>query len=365
MSPSDLETEALAGVALPTFKFCSAWEVENAPGTQWLVKGLLPTQGVAAVYGASGSGKTFLVLDLAHVIANGESWFGHRVTKPTPVIYAPLEAAGGIRLRLAAWRNHRGAARAPAGLRVLKGGEVNITEDYNVNVLGQSIADEVGPGAVVILDTLHRAAPGIDENAARDMSEVVEGTHQLQRLIGGLVILVHHTGKDASRGLRGHSSLKAAMDAVIEVSGENGGSHRFTLDKAKDGETGIAHAFKLRQVLLGQDEDGDPITSCAVDWDKTAPTTPAPATKGPAGGNQQVVLSAIKAELGGDRAQQVDGRAVLAWSVAVDVAVRALAAERKPRPKERAPEALQGLVNAGFLRVGGSALKKDQQVVWA
>ena len=39
----------------------------------------------------------------------------------------------------------------------------------------------------------------------------------LQATLGGLVLAIHHSGKDAGRGLRGHSSLHAALDAVIEV----------------------------------------------------------------------------------------------------------------------------------------------------
>ena len=121
----------------------------------------------------------------------------------------------------------------------------------------------VGIGAVVILDTLNRAAPGADENSSKDMGAILEAAKALQRLTGGLVVLVHHTGKDATKGLRGHSSLFAALDAALEVT-RTGDRREWALTKSKDGEDGLRHAFNLRVVSLGADSDGLPVSSCVV-----------------------------------------------------------------------------------------------------
>lgn len=72
-------------------------------------------------------------------------------------------------------------------------------------------------GGILALDTLNRAAPGMDENDSKSMGEVIGAAKAIQAELGGLVLLVHHTGKDATKGLRGHSSLHAALDAAIEV----------------------------------------------------------------------------------------------------------------------------------------------------
>ena len=71
--------------------------------------------------------------------------------------------------------------------------------------------------SICIIDTLNRASPGSDENASADMGKLLAAVKKLEAEIGGLVILCHHTGKDRSQGLRGHSSLHAAMDAEIEL----------------------------------------------------------------------------------------------------------------------------------------------------
>jgi putative DNA primase/helicase len=102
---------------------------------------------------------------------------------------------------------------------------------------GQDVLDlaaVVPAGAVVVVDTLNRAAPTADENSSRDMGEILEAAKTLQTLTRGLVVLVHHTGKNAAAGLRGHSSLFAAMDAAIEVSRE-GDRREWKVAKSKDG----------------------------------------------------------------------------------------------------------------------------------
>jgi len=92
----------------------------------------------------------------------------------------------------------------------------------------------------------------------------------LQSAVGGLVMLVHHTGKDATKGMRGHSSLIAALDAAIEVS-RNGDQRSWQVAKSKDGEDGAAHPFKLEVMELGIDADGDPVTSCVIKADSSSP----------------------------------------------------------------------------------------------
>ena len=94
-------------------------------------------------------------------------------------------------------------------------------DDINELVLAIKAA---GSGDVVVLDTLSRATPGSDENDSKAMGQIVAASKVLQECIGGLVLLIHHTGKDASKGMRGHSSLHAALDCAIEV--RRNGDHR-------------------------------------------------------------------------------------------------------------------------------------------
>ncbi|WP_213269134.1 hypothetical protein [Hyphomonas sp.] len=78
-----------------------------------------------------------------------------------------------------------------------------------------------------------------------------------------MVLIVHHAGKDASRGERGHSSLRAALDVSLEVA-RNGqqSSRELKLSKSKNSTDGATWPFELQTIILGTDEDGDEITSC-------------------------------------------------------------------------------------------------------
>ena len=71
--------------------------------------------------------------------------------------------------------------------------------------------------ALVVIDTLARALAGGNENAPEDMGALIGNAKRIQEATGAAVLFVHHSGKDTSRGSRGHSSLKGAADLEIEV----------------------------------------------------------------------------------------------------------------------------------------------------
>lgn len=234
--------------------------IEALEPTEWRVKGVFPAKGLCAFYGPSASGKSFLAFDLGTAIANGSSWFGYRMRKGA-VVYVALEGAGGFRLRVWAWVVEYGAV--PASLRLVLNQSFNITNANDVRDLAAVVIATFGPDATVFIDTMNRAAPGLEENNSKDMGLILSGAKSLQEAIDGLVILVHHTGKDAAKGLRGHSSLFAALDGAIEVTRDSD-QRSWRVAKSKDGADGEEHMFSLEVISLGQDGDGDEITSCVV-----------------------------------------------------------------------------------------------------
>ena len=268
----------------PRFKLLNASELRDLPPLSWRVRGVLPATGLAALYGPSASGKSFLAFDMAAAIAEGRPWFGCRV-ESAPVVYAALEGEAGFKLRAQAWEMHRGRA-LPDGLHMMLQ-PFKLTESQDV----RDLASVVPAGAVVVVDTLNRASPTADENSSKDMGEILEAAKTLQSLTHGLVLLVHHTGKDSTRGLRGHSSLFAAMDAAIEVS-RSGDRREWSVAKSKDGQDGEKHVFGLQIETLGSEETGEAITSCVV-----VPVTGAKEVrqvKQPQGGNQRIVLDTLR-----------------------------------------------------------------------
>jgi hypothetical protein len=240
------------------YKLQSVEELISTGPVRWRVKGVVPERGLAAIYGQSGTGKTFLALDMAISIANGSDWFGYRV-KPCPVVYICLEGVAGLSVRLKAYCAKVGN---PSGVSFITQA-LNLREDKDLIDLLASIKACNQTGGIVVIDTLNMATPGMDENSSVDMGRAIQAAKMLEQVVGGLVLLVHHSGKTSGKGLRGHSSLLAALDAVIEVT-QSGGTHEWTVTKAKDAGNGKSHFFMLESVVMGVDADGDPITSCVV-----------------------------------------------------------------------------------------------------
>lgn len=333
--PSETLNQHLPASPTRSQRLLTGEGLKALPPMTWRVRGLLPTQGLASIYGPSGSAKTFLALDLACAIASGiPQWFGAKVTA-APVAYLALEGSGGIRQRVTAWEKHHGQP-TPATVRFLLG-DFTLLDAADVENLAMEITMSLGTGAVIVVDTLSQSAAGADENASADMGRLLVNAKSMASAVKGVVILVHHSGKDASRGMRGHSSLFAAMDMVIEVANTLNG-RTWRVAKSKDGVSGVAHGFELAPYIVYQDEDGLDVTSCAIR--RTLPKTGS-GVKPITGRNQKAAYQVLTRL----SAQHPEG-------IPMPVALRAVG-EVMPcedrRRMTRAAEAIKGLTESGHL----------------
>lgn len=345
---SDAQEDPLKGHRTPPlrFKLRSGADLRSAPPMRWMVRGVLPMEGLAALYGPSGSGKSFLTLDLAAAVAGGTGeWFARRATQ-CPVTYVCLEGSLGIGNRLNAWCQYHGKP-VPDSLRFVTE-PFDLRKPGHVSELADAIKAVDGTGGLVILDTLNRAAPGVDENSSVDMGKVIAAATHLQALTGGLVLLVHHTGKDANKGLRGHSSLHAALDGAIAVL-ETNNRRQWSVAKSKDEEAGNVFEFKLLTLTVGVDDDGEAITSCVVLPDDTGSAVKR--AKVPQGENQRLVMAALH-PLFAAGVTGVPGvpatRPCIEMEAALAAGARNLTCATDKRTS-RAREAITGLIKRGVL----------------
>lgn len=264
----DVSAEADTAARL-RFQVIPAAEFASGPPPRWIVRDVLPEAELCVVYGESGSGKSFFVLDLVAAVARGVQWQGRKVAQGA-VVYVAAEGAGGFRKRLAAYAVHAGVALADVPVGVVPAAPNLLTNDDQD--LAKAIA-AAGGASVIVIDTLAQSTPGGNENAGEDMGKVLAHCKRLHAATGALIVLVHHSGKDASKGARGWSGIRAAVDAEIEIT--RTGEHRQAkITKQKDGEDDAAFTFCLQSVELGHDEDNFPITSCVVDFDNVPPSVP-------------------------------------------------------------------------------------------
>ncbi len=256
----------------------------------YTVKGLITPNSLIGIIGQTGSGKTFLATDLAMHVAAGRPWRGKNVRSGL-VVYAALEGPVSAENRFVAARDHAGFDK---GIPLcLTPGPINLRDLNHAALLMEFIREaETRHGekcVAVFVDTLSRALAGGDENGPEDMGALIAGADAVRLATGAVVVLVHHMGKDESRGARGHSSLKAALDTEIEVSVKDK-IHVATVTKQRDLPSGDQFPFKLQSVELGQDEDGDPVTSCIVEPVDQVPNQ----RTQPRGKNQAKLLAALQ-----------------------------------------------------------------------
>ena len=285
----------LGDTANPASRFTvvAASEFSSGAPLEWIVRRLLPRAELAVVFGESGSGKSFLALDICAAITRGIGWRSSRVTRGG-VVYVCAEGARGFKARLRAYAHEHKVELAQ--LPAVIADAPNLREAKDAAALTASIVAWVkkqGQVDVVVIDTLSATTPGGNENSGEDMGLVLSHCKFIHRHTGALVVLIHHSGKDATRGARGWSGLRAAADAEIEVT-RNGDYRLASITKLKDGTDGESFAFKLKVIPIGFDADGEEESSCVIEHVDAPPAEKGTGKQRATGRHQLTMLDILK-----------------------------------------------------------------------
>jgi hypothetical protein len=228
-----------------------------------LIRNLIPRSGLIVAWGPPKCGKSFGAFDLCMHIALGWKYRGRRVQQG-PVVYCAFEGQNGISARVEAFRQHVLAENADANIPFfLEPVTLSLARDHRALIA--SIRQQLGAQnpVMVALDTLNRSIEG-SESSDQDMTRYVNAADAIRAAFGCAVLIVHHCGIDGSRP-RGHTSLTGAADAQLAVRRSESGIVTLTVEWMKDGGgEGDVIAFRLDRVVVGQDDDGEDITSCIV-----------------------------------------------------------------------------------------------------
>ena len=231
--------------------------------TKYLIKNWFGYEGLSLVYGSSGAGKTLLALDLGFHVASGVEWFGNRVNRGN-VVYIMSEGTNVSHNRIKAIEIKKNELFSE-GARYFHclNDIVSLYSDSNDTLDFLKTVKHHFPRLVVI-DTLAMAMSGGDENRTQDIGIVLKNMKRIQQELGCHVMVLHHPGKDESRGARGSSALHAASDTVLEL--------KKTKDvvcvravKQRDMEGDKELNFKIEKVVIGVDEDGDEVSSAVIE----------------------------------------------------------------------------------------------------
>ena len=293
-----------------------AGDADGSRGADSLVEDLIHAGTVGEFFGAHGTFKTMLVLDLAAHITQGIPWRG-LTTQLRGCVYVAAEGGGGIESRIAALRLEH-PEMPPRGLVVVRSA-VDLRDLEDVSDFAEQLLEEVVPqiqGGVgfLVFDTFSQSMPGGNENAGEDVTLVERNVRHLlahlARAQGGMrpaAALIHHTGKDRSRGPRGHSAQSGNFDWLLATERTDKGDvpleeRVFALRavKVKDGPDGTVWGYRGKLVQVGARE-GRPLLAPVVreaDPDElrgSAANAGAPYSPRP-GSRSAAVLDAMKAE---------------------------------------------------------------------
>ncbi|PKA39652.1 AAA family ATPase [Rhizobium sullae] len=271
--------------------------VVNDAEPEYLVEDILPRYGLATIYGPPGSAKTFLAVDLALSVAGGLPFFSKEVSQGG-VIYIAAEAGAGLKKRVIAAREKKAIRDAPFAMMALApnlGPKKSEAAALIADIQAEWPSD-AAPIRLVIIDTLARTLRG-DENSALDMGAFVADAAAIAAAFNCLVLVVHHSGKDAERGMRGSSNLNGATDAEWQISSKDG-IRTVLLDKMKDSEDGLAWSFRLEKRQVSPNSGKRARSTCVV----IPETSPKPVEHEPTrrqpGGVRKLVLDAVHDALG-------------------------------------------------------------------
>ncbi len=321
-------------------------DVEPRLTDAYLMQKLLDDESMSVVYGESNTGKTFFAMAAAFAIATGTP-FASRKTSKGAAVYVAAEAGVSAKNRVAALRKHFKAKHVAFGLVACPVDLLRPTGDAQALIeLVREYEAKHGKVRLIVVDTLSRAIAGGNENSPDDMGALVKHLDAIRVATKAHVMVIHHSGKDAAKGARGHSLLRAATDTEIEIAN---GVARAT--KQRDMEMGKPIGFDLAVVTLGKSSEGEDVTSCVcIPNENTSAAEDFANMKAPLAGDDANIMALLKKAGGQARTDAIRVRFV------TDRAKRVKDAKRKTHG-DMFGRSVRKLVAQGYVAKKGDMLE--------
>jgi len=205
------------GPAKREIRVLRQWELMNEPELEDQIEGVIHARTLNLISAQKGQGKTQIGVDLGMSIATGQSWAGRRVLLRGPVIYIIGEDADGLRARVIATRLALGIGERNLAFDVIEEPINLVAGNDDLNSIIVAIAglgyEQIG---AIFLDTYSTVIGGEKED--EKTGGAVAGAGQtLVKEFECSVFIVHHLGKDKTKGPRGSGVVLDRCSTALSV----------------------------------------------------------------------------------------------------------------------------------------------------
>lgn len=229
-------------------------DIEKIPPTRWQLKGKLVRGGLSALYSEPGLGKSFVAIDMSMAAVLGEQWWSEYFTENCKVLYIAAERHAEVadRIRAACKKRSISTKQLENFTLIASPRPPHVANDL---IDLEEIAAKVKPD-LIIFDTFARMTLDTDENSTKDMGRIVENFLQVIRAAGEQCsgLIVHHAGKDKTRGMRGNTALLGAVDAVLKLE-KQGDALMLSVEKLNAAETPLPAYFSIESIDMPDTEN--------------------------------------------------------------------------------------------------------------
>jgi hypothetical protein len=184
---------------------------------EWLIHDFIPEGGYVILFGAPGTFKTFVALDVALSVVTGLSAAPDRmwgdVVEPGNVLFSLGEGRPQIMNRIRAWEALHNKGKNANGIFIMDPVPM-VTEAVQPFL---EVAKAASPAGykLVVLDTIGRSMQGVNENAQEHASKFTHLVETIQKELGAAVLALHHSGHGNTERGKGSMEFIGAPDTIV------------------------------------------------------------------------------------------------------------------------------------------------------
>src|SRR6185312_7061012 len=238
---------------------------ENIKPAATIIAGWIPAEGISALLGKRGGGKTLIMADMALCIASDLPWCGQPTTKGICSVYLCGEDSDNTRRHALAWSLHHNRP-IPERFHFVSA-VPDLFDGEDCNALAAYIRSLVPAGAPVMLffDTWQRASGRASQKDDDSMQAAFHKAEALARVFAAPGVIAFHPPKDESQTIMGSSVLDNMTTSILSLTEHLSGHKLVNIRMKGDGEGNTLIFSKPAVVPIGGvEQHGKPLTGAVA-----------------------------------------------------------------------------------------------------